>query len=67
MRQERPPHMRTGHIHPAMIERGRAIPNTPSVPIVERTQRAQDAPTIIEGRVSYNKKFIRFISFGTML
>lgn len=53
LRQERPPHLRSGHIHPAMIERGRAIPNTQSVPIVaDRPQRAQDAPQIIDGRVS---------------
>lgn len=37
-----------------MIERGRAIPNTQTVPIVgtEKPQRAQDAPQIIDGRVS---------------
>lgn len=36
-----------------MIERGRAIPNTQSVPIVaDKPQRAQDAPQIIDGRVS---------------
>lgn len=52
LRQERPPHLRSGQIHPAMIERGRAIPNTQSVPIVDRPQRAQDAPQIIDGRVS---------------
>lgn len=54
VRQERPPHLRSGHIHPAMIERGRAIPNTQTVPIVggEKPNRAQDAPQIIDGRVS---------------
>lgn len=53
LRQERPPHLRSGQIHPAMIERGRAIPNTQSVPIVsDKPQRAQDAPQIIDGRVS---------------
>ncbi|XP_055310486.1 uncharacterized protein LOC129573666 isoform X2 [Sitodiplosis mosellana] len=51
LRQERPPHLRGDHIHPAMIERGRAIPNTQSVPIVsDRPQRASDQITIIDGR-----------------
>lgn len=36
-----------------MIERGRAIPNTKSVPIVnDRPQRANDHVQIIDGRVS---------------
>lgn len=53
LRQERPPHLRGDHIHPAMIERGRAIPNTQSVPIInDKPQRAHDHVTIIDGRVS---------------
>lgn len=53
LRQERPPHLRTGQIHPAMYERGRAIPETPTVPIVtEKPQRARDPPQYVEGRVS---------------
>lgn len=56
LRQERPPHLRGDHIHPAMIERGRAIPNTQSVPIVtDRPQRASDHVQIIDGRVSVAK------------
>ena len=49
LRQERPPHLRDG-IHPAMKERGRAIPDTKSIPIVERQK--YPPPRIIEGRVS---------------
>lgn len=53
LRQERPPHLRGEHIHPAMIERGRAIPNTQSVPIInDKPQRSNDHVTIIDGRVS---------------
>lgn len=59
LRQERPPHLRTGQIHPAMIERGRAIQNAPSVPIVmDKPHRAPDAPVFVEGRVS-------IFSYGT--
>lgn len=55
VRQERPPHLRGDHMHPAMIERGRAIPNTQSVPIInDRPQRATDHVQIIDGRVSSN-------------
>lgn len=54
LRQERPPHLRGDHIHPAMIERGRAIPNTQSVPIInDKPQRAHDHVQIIDGRVSF--------------
>lgn len=53
LRQERPPHLRGDHMHPAMIERGRAIPNTQSVPIIsDKPARSQDHVTIIDGRVS---------------
>ena len=57
LRQERPPHLRGDpRSHPAMIERGRAIPNTQSVPIVsDRPQRASDHITIIDGRVSFSE------------
>ncbi|XP_031620554.1 nucleomorphin isoform X4 [Contarinia nasturtii] len=51
LRQERPPHLRGDHIHPAMIERGRAIPNTQTVPIVNgRPLRATDNIQYIDGR-----------------
>lgn len=44
-----------------MIERGRAIPNTHSVPIVtDKPQRAQDAPQYIDGRVSFTFLFLHF-------
>lgn len=37
-----------------MIERGRAIPNTQSVPIInDKPQRSQDNVQIIDGRVSF--------------
>ncbi|KAL1374500.1 hypothetical protein pipiens_018051, partial [Culex pipiens pipiens] len=47
IRQERPPHLRPETIHPAMRERGRAIPHVGSV----QTERPQSAPRIVEGRV----------------
>lgn len=57
LRQERPPHLRADHIHPAMIERGRAIPNTQSVPIItDKPQRAHDHVQIIDGRVSIHSR-----------
>lgn len=46
IRQERPPHLRPETIHPAMRERGRAIPHVGSV----QTERPQSAPRIVEGR-----------------
>jgi len=53
LRQERPPHLRPDGIHPAMRERGRAIPATTTVPIVaEEKQVPSTAPRIVEGRVS---------------
>lgn len=53
MRQERPPHLRPDGIHPAMRERGRAIPAASTVPIVmEDKPIPSTAPRIIEGRVS---------------
>lgn len=52
-------------MHPAMIERGRAIPNTQSVPIVsDRPQRASDHVQIIDGRVSFKWIIYFNISFG---
>lgn len=54
LRQERPPHLRPDGIHPAMRERGRAIPVTSTVPIVtEEKPLPSTAPRIIEGRVSH--------------
>ncbi|XP_055687875.1 resistance to inhibitors of cholinesterase protein 3 isoform X10 [Lutzomyia longipalpis] len=44
IRQERPPHIRPDAIHPAMRERGRAIPSTQTIPIVDR-----NTPTGIPG------------------
>lgn len=63
LRQERPPHLRGEHIHPAMIERGRAIPSTQSVPIInDKPQRSQDNVQIIDGRVSFLSKMELFLS-----
>ncbi|KAL5288145.1 hypothetical protein ACFFRR_008786 [Megaselia abdita] len=47
LRQERPPHLRDG-LHPAMRERGRAIPDTQTIPIIERQK--YPPPKIVEGR-----------------
>ncbi len=53
LRQERPPHLRPDGIHPAMRERGRAIPATATVPIIpEDKPIPSTAPRIVEGRVS---------------
>lgn len=52
LRQERPPHLRPDAMHPAMREKGRAIPSTQTVPIVEKATPAASAPRIVEGRVS---------------
>lgn len=46
IRQERPPHLRPETIHPAMRERGRAIPHVGSV----HSERPQSPPRIVEGR-----------------
>lgn len=46
IRQERPPHLRPETIHPAMRERGRAIPHAGSV----HSERPQSPPRIVEGR-----------------
>ncbi|XP_059614906.1 resistance to inhibitors of cholinesterase protein 3 isoform X6 [Phlebotomus argentipes] len=54
IRQERPPHMRPDTVHPAMRERGRAIPSTQTVPIIEKS--APSAPgsssstRVVDGR-----------------
>lgn len=51
-----------GDVHPAMKERGRAIPNTQTVPIVNsRPHRAHDHVQIIDGRVS--SKFFQIVLF----
>uniref|UniRef100_U5EU34 Putative receptor associated protein ric-3 n=1 Tax=Corethrella appendiculata TaxID=1370023 RepID=U5EU34_9DIPT len=47
IRQERPPHLRNEAIHPAMRERGRAIP-TPTVPITGHMPPIP--PKVIDGR-----------------
>uniref|UniRef100_A0A182LTS6 Uncharacterized protein n=1 Tax=Anopheles culicifacies TaxID=139723 RepID=A0A182LTS6_9DIPT len=49
IRQERPPHLRPEAMHPAMRERGRAIPQAGSI---HGGERPQSAPRIVEGRVS---------------
>ncbi|KAJ6636731.1 hypothetical protein Bhyg_15325 [Pseudolycoriella hygida] len=51
LRQERPPHLRPDGIHPAMRERGRAIPVTSTVPILTEDKPIPlSAPRIVEGR-----------------
>ncbi|XP_055528607.1 uncharacterized protein LOC129720824 [Wyeomyia smithii] len=46
IRQERPPHLRPETIHPAMRERGRAIPQAGSI----HSERPSSPPRIVEGR-----------------
>ncbi|XP_058466415.1 uncharacterized protein LOC131439437 [Malaya genurostris] len=46
IRQERPPHLRPETIHPAMRERGRAIPQVGSI----HSDRPSSPPRIVEGR-----------------
>ncbi|XP_033253900.1 uncharacterized protein LOC117185822 isoform X4 [Drosophila miranda] len=51
LRQERPAHLHPEFIYQAMRERGRAIPATPTVPIVERKSSASNPPPrILDGR-----------------
>uniref|UniRef100_A0A182Q1C2 Resistance to inhibitors of cholinesterase protein 3 N-terminal domain-containing protein n=1 Tax=Anopheles farauti TaxID=69004 RepID=A0A182Q1C2_9DIPT len=47
IRQERPPHLRPEAMHPAMRERGRAIPQSGSI---HGGDRPQTPPRIVEGR-----------------
>lgn len=47
IRQERPPHLRPEAMHPAMRERGRAIPHSGSI---HGGDRPQTPPRIVEGR-----------------
>ncbi|XP_035906402.1 uncharacterized protein LOC118509628 isoform X2 [Anopheles stephensi] len=47
IRQERPPHLRPEAMHPAMRERGRAIPQAGSI---HGGERPQSTPRIVEGR-----------------
>lgn len=62
LRQERPPHLRVDGIHPAMRERGRAIPATSTVPIVTEDKPVPPtAPRIVEGRVSIFGRKITFL------
>lgn len=53
LRQERPSNVRQDGIHPAMRERGRAIPTTASVPIVQTPPPEPSKPRLVEGRVSF--------------
>ncbi|XP_055916492.1 resistance to inhibitors of cholinesterase protein 3 isoform X5 [Eupeodes corollae] len=51
LRQERPSHLHPESIYQSMKERGRAIPATPTVPIIERAKSASNPPPrIVEGR-----------------
>ncbi|XP_033247535.1 resistance to inhibitors of cholinesterase protein 3 isoform X15 [Drosophila miranda] len=51
LRQERPAHLHPESIYQAMRERGRAIPATPTMPIVERKSSASNPPPrIVDGR-----------------
>ncbi|KRJ99804.1 uncharacterized protein LOC6530712 isoform X6 [Drosophila yakuba] len=51
LRQERPAHLHPESIYQAMRERGRAIPATPTVPILERkTSPSNPPPRIVDGR-----------------
>ncbi|XP_026841130.1 uncharacterized protein LOC6600908 isoform X8 [Drosophila persimilis] len=51
LRQERPAHLHPESIYQAMRERGRAIPATSTVPIVERKSSASNPPPrIVDGR-----------------
>uniref|UniRef100_T1PD86 Dictyostelium (Slime Mold) REP protein n=2 Tax=Musca domestica TaxID=7370 RepID=T1PD86_MUSDO len=51
IRQERPAHLHPDSVYQAMRERGRAIPATPTIPIVERkTSPSNPPPRIVEGR-----------------
>ncbi|XP_030388426.1 uncharacterized protein LOC115634690 isoform X9 [Scaptodrosophila lebanonensis] len=51
LRQERPAHLHPESIYQAMRERGRAIPATPTVPVVERkSSPSNPPPRIVDGR-----------------
>jgi len=51
IRQERPPHLKPDGIHPAMRERGRAVPMMPSIPITgDRPRISQIPPKIVDGK-----------------
>ncbi|XP_046810269.1 uncharacterized protein LOC111687629 isoform X6 [Lucilia cuprina] len=51
IRQERPSHLHPDSVYQAMRERGRAIPATPTIPIVERkASPSNPPPRIVEGR-----------------
>lgn len=63
LRQERPSHVRQDGIHPAMRERGRAIPTTASVPIVQKPPPEPSKPRLVEGRVSFLKKLRKHSRF----
>ncbi|XP_065369372.1 resistance to inhibitors of cholinesterase protein 3 isoform X2 [Calliphora vicina] len=51
IRQERSSHLHPDSVYEAMRERGRAIPATPTIPIVERkSSPSNPPPRIVEGR-----------------
>uniref|UniRef100_A0A1A9X4U4 Resistance to inhibitors of cholinesterase protein 3 N-terminal domain-containing protein n=1 Tax=Glossina brevipalpis TaxID=37001 RepID=A0A1A9X4U4_9MUSC len=51
IRQERPAHLHPDAVYQAMRERGRAIPATPTIPIVDRkVTPSNPPPRIVEGR-----------------
>ncbi|KAL9912615.1 uncharacterized protein LOC119641587 isoform X6 [Glossina fuscipes] len=51
IRQERPVHLHPDAVYQAMRERGRAIPATPTIPIVDRkVTPSNPPPRIVEGR-----------------
>lgn len=51
IRQERPSHLHPDSVYQAMRERGRAIPATPTIPIVERkSSPSNPPPRLVEGR-----------------
>lgn len=51
IRQERPSHLHPDLMHPAMKEKGRNIPATQTVPIVQKAHSPSMPPRIIDGRV----------------
>lgn len=46
-------------MHPAMKEKGRNIPATQTVPIVQKAHAPSMPPRIIEGRVSFSIKTLK--------
>lgn len=54
IRQERPSHLHPDLMHPAMKEKGRNIPATQTVPIVQKAHSPSMPPRILDGRVSFS-------------